>query len=225
MNRTPCLIGVILMIWGLASAALAEKVVFGEYAAHDREKHRNTLRTAIAEAAGMTGFERNGDVVRLASYAPLLARRGHTPRHPDLIYFTGTDVWFSANYYVQQMFACNSGDTALEATVSAGGNPATLAASAVRDSRSGDLIVKMVNGADTTVPVAVRLDGLSGTTHFQAVKTVLTGSSPDATNDDGQPPVVKPESTCLPVPSAFDCEVPANGVVVLRLKPSDSAGD
>ncbi len=60
----------------------ATTVYVGEYAAHDRGR-RNTLRSALAEAAGLTSFERNGDVVQFASYAPLLARRGHTQWHPD----------------------------------------------------------------------------------------------------------------------------------------------
>lgn len=49
------------------------KVYLGEYASRG-----NTLYNALAEAAYMAALERNGDVVRLASYAPLLAKTGHT---------------------------------------------------------------------------------------------------------------------------------------------------
>jgi len=49
------------------------KVYLGEYASHGY-----TLYNAIAEAAYMTSRERNGDVVSLASYAPLLAKQNHT---------------------------------------------------------------------------------------------------------------------------------------------------
>ena len=109
----------------------------------------------------MTAFERNGDVVHLASYAPLFARRNHTQWHPDMIYFTGTEVFLTPNYYVQQLFGQNSGDTYLSTTLDATTKPPTLAASAVRDSKSGDLIVKIVNGASAPAAVTVELAGLA----------------------------------------------------------------
>ena len=46
-----------------------------------------TLFNAIAEAAFMTSLEHNGDIVSLASYAPLIAKEGHTQWNPNLIYF------------------------------------------------------------------------------------------------------------------------------------------
>jgi alpha-L-arabinofuranosidase len=88
------------------------KVYVGEYASRG-----NGLLDALAEAAYMTSLERNGDVVRMASYAPLLGRIGHTQWNPDLIYFTGTTVEPTVNYYVQQMFSCNQGDVSLPVTV------------------------------------------------------------------------------------------------------------
>lgn len=49
-------------------------VFAGEYAAHEaleeKSSAKNTLRSAVAEAAFLTGIERNGDVVKMASYAP-----------------------------------------------------------------------------------------------------------------------------------------------------------
>lgn len=84
----------------------------GEYAARD-----NDMRSAVAEATYMIAMERNGDVVRLASYAPLLAKRGHTQWRPDLIYFDNTNVWPTLNYHVQRMHSVHSGDTALPVTV------------------------------------------------------------------------------------------------------------
>ena len=56
------------------------KVFAGEYAAQTAAitsaDNRNNWKAAIAEAAFMTGLERNGDVVRMASYAPLMAHGG-----------------------------------------------------------------------------------------------------------------------------------------------------
>jgi len=110
------------------------KVYAGEYAAHEKER-ANTLRTALAEAAHLTALERNGDVVHLASYAPLLAKQGRTQWRPDMIYFNNTNLLRSANYFVQQMFGQNSGDVYLPAKLST--NTPTLAVSCVRDTKSG----------------------------------------------------------------------------------------
>ncbi|OLS33828.1 alpha-L-arabinofuranosidase C-terminal domain-containing protein [Bacillus sp. MRMR6] len=80
------------------------KVFVGEFASTDK----NTLAGAIAEAALMTGFEKNSDVVRLAAYAPLFNKvltDGTYRWTPDLIWFDDETIWFTPNYYVQQLFA------------------------------------------------------------------------------------------------------------------------
>jgi alpha-L-arabinofuranosidase len=77
----------------------------------------NDGRGALAEALYMITMERNGDVVRMASYAPLLAKRDHTQWLPDLIYFDNTNVWTTLNYHVQHMHSLNPGDIALPVTV------------------------------------------------------------------------------------------------------------
>jgi alpha-L-arabinofuranosidase len=193
------------------------KVYVGEYAAHDRDRQRNSLRSAIAEAAGLTAFERNGDVVHFASYAPLLARRNHTQWHPDLIYFNGTEVFPTANYYVQQLFGQNSGDRYLTTTINAPAKPPKLTASAARDTKSGDLIVKIVNGADAPVALKVELAGLA-TGDLRSSKTLLTGPNADAYNEDGKPPAVKPVASEETLKPAFDYEAPANSLTVFRCR-------
>jgi hypothetical protein len=88
------------------------KVYLGEYAAKS-----NKMRSALAEAAYMIGLERNPQVVRLASYAPLLARVGHQQWEPDLIYFTADEVRPSASYYVQRGFGAERGERVHEVEV------------------------------------------------------------------------------------------------------------
>jgi alpha-L-arabinofuranosidase len=88
------------------------KVYLGEYASWG-----NSLSNALAEAAYMTAMERNGDVLHLASYAPLMANTRHVNWSPNLIYFDNTAVAPSVNYYVQQLYCHNSGDTYLPNTV------------------------------------------------------------------------------------------------------------
>lgn len=189
------------------------KVYVGEYAAHDRGL-RSTLRAALAEAAYLTSLEKNGDVVRFASYAPLLARRGHTQWTPDLIYFNGTGVFPTISYYVQQLFSLNSGDTYLRTRVADSGG---FAASSVRDSKTGDLIVKLVNGANVSKPLRIALNGLA-TLPRNATKTVLTGANADVVNPDGGIPAAKPEVSSIEVGRSFDYEAPPNSLTVIRMK-------
>ncbi|MFF5010287.1 alpha-L-arabinofuranosidase C-terminal domain-containing protein [Streptomyces phaeochromogenes] len=88
------------------------KVYVGEWASRG-----STLRNALAEAAFMNGLERNGDVVALASYAPLLAKSGHTQWTPDLIHFDNTAVRLTPSYHAQRMHSTHQGDVWLPHTV------------------------------------------------------------------------------------------------------------
>ncbi|WP_419873663.1 LamG-like jellyroll fold domain-containing protein [Candidatus Pristimantibacillus sp. PTI5] len=88
-------------------------VFVGEYAAHigSGDKGRlSNLQGAISEAAFMTGLERNGDVIRFASYAPTFAKDKFVQWTPDLIWFNNTDVFGAPSFYVQQLFSANVGD-------------------------------------------------------------------------------------------------------------------
>jgi alpha-L-arabinofuranosidase len=93
------------------------KIFFGEYAAQSvaicSTKNRNNLECALAEAAYMTGLERNADVVRMASYAPLFAHVDGWQWTPDLIWTDNLRVCGTPNYYVQQLFSLNRGDVVL----------------------------------------------------------------------------------------------------------------
>ncbi|WP_045741779.1 alpha-L-arabinofuranosidase C-terminal domain-containing protein [Actinoplanes rectilineatus] len=81
------------------------KVFLGEYASLD-----NKLYNSLAEAAYMTGLERNADVVKMASYAPLLANIDNVQWKPDMIWFDNDESWGSTSYQVQKLFMNNVGD-------------------------------------------------------------------------------------------------------------------
>ncbi|GAA2493011.1 alpha-L-arabinofuranosidase C-terminal domain-containing protein [Streptomyces gobitricini] len=81
------------------------KVFLGEYASRD-----NRFHNALSEAAFMTGLERNADVVKLASYAPLLADVDNAQWRPDMIWFDNHRSWGSTSYEVQKLFMNNTGD-------------------------------------------------------------------------------------------------------------------
>ena len=90
----------------------AFQVLVGEYAVITGAGNNAThnLQAAIAEAAYMTGLERNSDVVALSCYAPLFAFDGKTQWNPNLIGFDHLSSYVSPSYWAQQMFAANIGD-------------------------------------------------------------------------------------------------------------------
>ncbi|MGN1115758.1 MAG: alpha-L-arabinofuranosidase C-terminal domain-containing protein [Candidatus Ornithomonoglobus sp.] len=88
------------------------KVFAGEYAAHSSthtEERRNTWECALAEAAFLTGAEKNSDHVIMTCYAPLLAKKDHQQWQPNLIWFDNTDVYLTPSYHVQKLFSRNIG--------------------------------------------------------------------------------------------------------------------
>ncbi len=91
-------------------------VFAGEYAAHC-DKKQNSLEAALAEAAFMCGLERNGDVIRFASVAPLFARKGYVQWIPDFIWFDGEHVSGTPGYYVQQLFGAYTGSRSVSFTL------------------------------------------------------------------------------------------------------------
>jgi len=127
------------------------KIFAGEYAAQSvaiaSPDNKNNWDTALAEAAFMTGLERNAEVVHLTSYAPLMAHAEGWQWTPDLIWFNNLKAYGTPNYYVQKLFSTNSGTDLF--SVKENGEALTgqhdLYATAVTDSKTGEVIVKLVN--------------------------------------------------------------------------------
>ena len=192
--------------------ARPSKVYLGEYAAHVPGRHSN-IEAALAEAIHLTTLERNGDVVLMSSYAPLLAREGRTQWVPDMIYFNGTEVKPTVNYYVQQLFGANAGDRYVQTNLT---TPdlrkdvrARTAFSSVIDSKSGDLVLKMVNMLPVERPFDLSIPGLNGY-QPKAALTVLSGHP----HDKGARPV---ESE-IDVSEKFSYVMPPHSLNVVRIK-------
>lgn len=89
-------------------------VFVGEYASRS-----NTWWSALSEASYLTGIERNGDVVDMASYAPLLSNIDYIDWAPDMIWYDNHQTVKSASYEVQKLFSTNTGDEVLASTLDA----------------------------------------------------------------------------------------------------------
>lgn len=156
------------------------KVFAGEYAAHDRPTGKaNNLYSALAEAAFMTGLERNADVVHLATYAPLFAHVDAWQWNPDLIWYDNLRMMRTPNYYVQQLYGMNAGTGVLKMTT--GGSPIagqdSLYATAAVDGPTGELIIKVVNTSASPKTLNVRLKGKSSVSLSTGKCIYLEGDS------------------------------------------------
>ena len=142
------------------------RIFAGEYAAQSETatnpRNKNTWQCALAEAAFMTGLERNADVVNMASYAPLLAHVDAWQWTPDLIWFDNLRSYGTPDYYVQKLFSTNKGSLVIPLTK--GGKPLTgaegLYGSGSLDTVTHELILKLVNNSDQAVSPLVRVEGV-----------------------------------------------------------------
>ncbi len=197
------------------------KVFMGEYAAQSvgvlSTNNENNLECALAEAAYLTGLERNADVVRMASYAPLFAHVDGWQWKPDLIWVDNLRVLATPNYYVQQLFCRNRGDRVLPVGL---GSAATgrLYACATRDEKTGEVILKVVNAAEAATILEVNLAGASKISGHARV-TVLAGDKLTEINTFEEPQKLCPKTTILKISSArFPHTFPPRSMSVLRIK-------
>lgn len=84
-------------------------VYVGEYAVNQQVGGGNLLG-ALAEAAFLSGMERNSDLVKMASYAPLLENVNDRVWPTNLICFDSHRVMGRSSYHVQKMYAENRPD-------------------------------------------------------------------------------------------------------------------
>jgi alpha-L-arabinofuranosidase len=142
------------------------KVFAGEYAAQSigasSPDNKNNWRTAITEAAFLTGLERNADVVQMASYAPLFAHVEGWQWKPDLIWVNNLRSMATPNYYVQKLYATNKGSYTVpllnQNQETATGQDSIYATSAI-DKQSNELIIKIVNVKAKTQVTELTIEG------------------------------------------------------------------
>ena len=190
--------------WFLASGSRYDnydrkgpKVFAGEYACHGKGKKWNHFHASLLEAAFLTGVERNADVVAMTSYAPLLAKEGHTQWNPDLIYFNNSEVKPTTDYYVQQM----------------------LFASAVWDEPSKTYIIKVVNTSGDARRLRIDFDGLKKKARLGDAKCLVFHSDNlDADNTLDNPSLIVPQEKPIAVDGrSVEIEVGAYTFAVYKL--------
>lgn len=192
-------------------------VFAGEYACHVNGAKYNHYDAALHEAAVMTGFERNADIVRLATYAPLFAHYDGWQWRPDMIWYDNSTTVKTCSYYVQQLYSKFKGTDVLDLTVN--GKPLTGAegqngifASAVYDAAKNQIFVKVVNTSDSDYNTALDITGLKKKEAVNCVGTVTLSSDDLSAENSRENPY-----RIVPV-SSFDSPIAADGTLSVPAK-------
>jgi alpha-N-arabinofuranosidase len=154
-------------------------IFVGEYANTATDAGATTywsnVQGATSEAVYMIGLERNSDLVKMASYAPMMEHFNLAEWSPDLM---GLDsdpgsITGSVSFYVQYLFSTHRGSTILPVTSSVGFGPLYWVASSTDD---GTYYVKIANYGTTTESVTVEIPDATGASST-AELVILTGAS------------------------------------------------
>ena len=205
------------------------KVFAGEYACHGSGKKYNHFHASLLEAAFMTGLERNADVVRMATYAPLLAHVEGWQWRPDLIWFDGLRVVRTASYHVQRLYSLYKGTHVLPLTMD--GRAVTgakgqdgLFASAVWDADHSAVIVKVANTSDTAQTLTLDFQGLKRRQTLAGDRLItLHADQPDVDNTLDRPDTVVPQEQPLSIGgTTFRTELAAQTFAIYLLTVKDA---
>jgi len=183
-----------------SAARNGPKIFVGEWATREGDPTPN-LEAALADAAWMTGLERNSDLVIMASYAPLFVNvnPGGMQWATDLIGYDALSSYGSPSYWAQVMFGSHIGTEVVPAALDDAGP--RVYASATRDEAHRKLFIKIVNATSNAQPLAINLEG-AGKIAPQAILTTMHGKTPNATNSISTPREVVPSEHTVSIAGA-----------------------
>ena len=192
------------------------KIFVGEWATREGSPTTN-LGAALGDAAWMTGFERNSDLIVMASYAPMLVNvnPGGMQWESDLIGYDALKSYGSPGYYAQCIFAGNLGTEVPESSITGEGKRVFY--SVTHTPQSGKLYLKLVNANSTAQPMEIQLDGAAKIVGTGTLIT-LRGNTLAATNTLAEPTRIVPITTPLKgVARNFTHTIPPFSIQVLEI--------
>ncbi|MDR1115480.1 MAG: alpha-L-arabinofuranosidase [Tannerella sp.] len=194
-------------------------IYVGEYACNSGVGSGN-MAAALSEAAFIDGMERNGDLVTMTSFAPLLENVNDRRWPVNLIRFNSEKVIGRSSYYVQQMASLNRPAYNVWNSLNEGKSDTLrlqFMASGI-DESTGELVLKFVNGSGDTFPTVIQLDG---TTEVQKEGKIisLAATSGKEENTPDEPRKIYPqESRFDGFGKTFSYEFIPYSYTVLRIK-------
>jgi alpha-L-arabinofuranosidase len=201
------------------------KVYVGEFGCN-RGVGQGNVMAALSEAAYLLGLERNSDVVRMASYAPLFFHVNDVAWPVNMIGFDSSRVAPRSSYYVQQMLAQNRPDEILQtkAEPAVAAKEAEVFAVAGLELKTGDVLVRVVNRSVQARKIRIKLQGVEAVRPMARV-IALWSADPERENTVDEPDAVLP--ACSEFSGAgpdFTYQVQPCSFTILRLSARFTGG-
>ncbi len=202
------------------------EIFVGEWAAYETSfppwngRSRNEpptpdFKSALGDAVFMTAMERNSDLIKMQCYAPLFVNVSPGARQwrPDLIGYDALSAYGSPSYYAIRMFSRNLGDEILDTS----SLETPVQGCATRDSKTGEIFLKLVNPQATTEPLKIEINGVAAIAP-KAVAIVLAGKLEDSNSITQPRKVIPVTETVRHLKPDFSYTMPPHSIVVLTLK-------
>jgi len=177
-----------------------------------------TLVGSVAEAAFMTGMERNSDVVFASAYAPSLQHIRGWQWTPDIITFDATMAFASTSYYVQQMFSSNRGTQVLATNPVPTNDTVPLFWVASHNNETNTMFLKVANAGENDLVMILNFDFEVGGFMTATTLSQTDGSGIfNVSNTPASPETVIPVHGSFAVPNSrqVNYTFPATSVSVL----------
>lgn len=209
-----------------------QQVFVSEYASR-KDSGNGNLLGAIGEAVWMNSMERNGDVIHMASYAPLFVNANDRNWNPNAIVFDSSQSYGTPSYWNQVMYSnsfagalLNSVKT-LKYTLSSAANfSVSICTSTLNQTESKNkngsntmFIVKVVNTGTNPLPINIAFTGLGKGDTFPALAELmtLTSKSPDDENSFANPTLIAPVSSQIKAGSNFTLSTAPYSINIVRV--------
>lgn len=150
----------------------------------------------------------------MSSYAPLFSNVNNLRWTPNGIYFDGLSSYATPAWWVQHLFSTKRGNVYIPADFD--GNNATFFHSAVLNTATNTVVIKVVNNEERDLSVDVDLMGICRTLGGKV--TVLTGARFDS-NSLQEPMKISPaEATFTTTTNAFTYNAPAYSLTIFEIQ-------
>lgn len=197
------------------------KVFVGEYAASSwgigEYWSQNNLWSALEEASYLTALERNGDVVKMASYAPTFAKVNAQCWKLNMIWFDSQDIILTPNYFNQMLFANNTGSRYIDTGIKTKG----IYSSASVDEESQIIYVKLINANERQMDINLNFDGFG---KLNASSMQYMSGARGAYNGPGLTTVIPKQIDCAINDSAVKTKIDGQSINIIRIYYGDNDG-
>ncbi|GJN07091.1 hypothetical protein PR202_ga24884 [Eleusine coracana subsp. coracana] len=163
------------------TSRIGPKAFVSEYAVNDpKDAGKGSLLASLAEAAFLTGLEKNSDIVQMACYAPLFANDNDRHWNPDAIVFNSWQQYGTPSYWMQTFFSESNGAVIHPITVTSSSSD-SMAASAITWKDTENSFLRLKSGSEIAQR-SVNPRSITEKARVNTLKsrvTVLTSSNPN----------------------------------------------